>query len=305
MDLRQLRYLVAVADELHFTRAAAREHVAQPALSQQIRRLKEEVGLPLVERSTRRVVLTEAGETLVAGARRMLAELEATVAELNDQAGVRAGHLAIGATGTLGPVDVSRLVAAFHDRYPGVDLTMRERPSNELSAMLRRDEIDFAFLSVTERIARPGLEFRRLIEEEVLVVLPAGHELAGRASVRLADLAGETFVSFLDGARLRELLVTAARDAGFEPHVAFESDQVRRIRDMVGHGLGVTILPRSDVSSEDDARLAVVRLVDPTLRRDVTLGWRAERRLAPAARAFLEMALEVGSEPSRGRRRRG
>jgi LysR family transcriptional regulator, transcription activator of glutamate synthase operon len=305
MELRQLRYLVAVADELHFTRAAAREHVAQPALSQQIRRLEEEVGLPLVERSTRRVVLTEAGETLVAGARRMLAELEATVAELNDQAGVRTGHLAIGATGTLGPVDVSRLVAEFHDRYPGVDLTMRERPSNELSAMLRRDEIDFAFLSVTERIARPGLEFHRLIEEELLVVLPAGHELAGRASVRLADLAKETFVSFLEGTRLRELLVTAAREAGFEPHVAFESDQVRRIRDMVAHGLGVTILPRSDASSEDDARLAVVRLIDPTLRRDVTLAWRAERRLAPAARAFLEMALEVSSRPSRERRRRG
>src|SRR5882757_8301333 len=101
MNLRQLRYLVAVADELHFTRAAAREHVAQPALSQQIQRLEREVGLPLVERTTRRVVLTDAGATLVAGARRILAELEATLAELSDQAGVRSGHLAIGATGTL------------------------------------------------------------------------------------------------------------------------------------------------------------------------------------------------------------
>jgi LysR family transcriptional activator of glutamate synthase operon len=291
MELRQLRYLVAVADELHFTRAAAREHIAQPALSQQIRRLEDEVGLPLVERSTRRVVLTEAGETLVAGARRILAELEATRAELSDQAGVRTGHLAIGVTGTLGPFDVSRLLAAFHARYPGVELTMRERPSNELSGMLRRDELDFAFLSVTERIARPGLEFRRLIEEELLVALPADHRLAGRAKLRLSELADETFVSFLEGTRLRELLVGAARDAGFEPHIAFESDQVRRIRDMVGLGFGVTILPRSDVSAEDDGRLAVARLVEPALRRDVTLAWRAERRLAPAARAFREMAL--------------
>jgi LysR family transcriptional activator of glutamate synthase operon len=291
MDLRQLRYLVAVADELHFTRAAAREHVAQPALSQQIQRLEQEVGLPLVERTTRRVVLTEAGATLVAGARRILAELEATVAELNEQAGVRTGHLAIGVTGTLGPVDVSLLVATFHARYPGVDLTMRERPSNELSGMLRRDEIDFAFLSVTERIGRPGLELHRLVEEELLVVLPADHRLAGRAKLRLVELADETFVSFLEGTRLRELLVTAARDVGFEPHIAFESDQVRRIRDMVAHGLGVTILPRSDVSSADDARLAMARLTDPALRRDVTLAWRAGRRLAPAAQAFLEMAL--------------
>jgi LysR family transcriptional activator of glutamate synthase operon len=291
MELRQLRYLVALADELHFTRAAAREHIAQPALSQQIQRLEREVGLPLVERTTRRVVLTDAGATLVAGARRILAELEATRAELNDQAGVRSGHLAIGATGTLGPVDVSLLVATFHARYPGVELTVRERPSNELSGMLRRDELDFAFLSVTERIGRPGLELHRLIEEELVVALPPDHLLADRAEIRLAELADEIFVSFLEGTRLRELLVTAAREVGFEPHIAFESDQVRRIRDMVSRGLGVTILPRSDVS-DHDGTLAVAALVDPTLRRDVTLAWRAERRLAPAARAFLDLALD-------------
>jgi LysR family transcriptional regulator, transcription activator of glutamate synthase operon len=291
MELRQLRYLVALADELHFTRAAAREHVAQPALSQQIQRLEREVGLPLVERTTRRVVLTEAGTTLVAGARRILAELDATRAELSDQAGVRSGHLAIGVTGTLGPVDVSLLVATFHDRYPAVELTVRERPSNELSAMLRRDELDFAFLSVTERIGRPGLELHRLIEEELLVALPPDHRLADRAEIRLAELADETWVSFLEGTRLRELLVTAAREVGFEPHIAFESDQVRRIRDMVARGLGVTILPRSDVS-DHDGTLALALLVDPTLRRDVTLAWRADRRLAPTARAFLDLALE-------------
>ena len=299
MELRQLRYLVAVADELNFTRAAAREHVAQPALSQQIRRLEEQVGLPLVERTTRRVALTEAGTTLVAGARRILAELDTTMGELREQAGVRGGHLAIGVTGTLGPVDVSRLVAAFHARHPGVELTVRERPSGELSAMLRHDEIDFAFLSVAARVGRPGLELRPLVEEELLVVLPAGHRLAGRARVKLAELAGERFVSFLEGTRLRELLVAGAREAGFEPRIAFESDQVRRIRDMVALGLGVTLLPGSDVSAEGDERLAVARVTDPTLRRDVTLAWRAGRRLAPAARAFRDMALQLtGSGPS-------
>src|ERR1700760_299014 len=113
MELRQLRYLVALAEELNFTRAAAREHVAQPALSQQIRRLEAELGIPLVERTTRRgaltggggvrVALTEAGEIVVAGARRGLAELRPAEAELAELMGVRAGHLRIGATGTLGP----------------------------------------------------------------------------------------------------------------------------------------------------------------------------------------------------------
>jgi DNA-binding transcriptional LysR family regulator len=177
-----------------------------------------------------------------------------------------------------------------------VELTMRERPSGELSSMLRHDEIDFAFLSVAAGVGRPGLELRPLVEEELFVVLPAAHRLAGRARVRLAELAGERFVSFLEGTRLRELLVGGAREAGFEPHIAFESDQVRRIRDMVGLGLGVTLLPGSDVSAERDERLAVARVVEPTLRRDVTLAWRAGRRLAPAARAFRDMALDQAAD---------
>src|ERR1700723_3251756 len=107
MELRQLRYLLALAEERHFTRAAAREHIAQPALSQQIRRLEDEVGLPLVERTTRRVGLTDAGELLVARARRILAEVDAAGTELEALRGVQTGHVTVGAMHTMGPVDVS------------------------------------------------------------------------------------------------------------------------------------------------------------------------------------------------------
>src|SRR5690348_10589268 len=107
MELSQLRYLVALAEERHFTRAAAREHIAQPALSQQIRRLEEEVGVALVERSTRRVAMTEAGELLVARARRILAELDAAHTELEAVRGVQVGHVTVGAMHTMGPIDVS------------------------------------------------------------------------------------------------------------------------------------------------------------------------------------------------------
>ena len=123
MELRQLRYLVALAEELNFTRAAAREHVAQPALSQQIRRLEEEVGLPLVERTTRQVALTEAGGVLVARARRVLAELDAAGTELQALRGMDTGHVTIGAMHTMGPVDLSLPLALFHDRHPGVGLS--------------------------------------------------------------------------------------------------------------------------------------------------------------------------------------
>src|SRR5688500_15653271 len=122
MDLRQLRYLVALADERHFTRAAAREHVAQPALSQQIRKLEDELGIPLVHRTTRQVALTEAGELVTGRARRVLAEIEAARAELQELWGLLTGRVTIGAMQTLGAFDLPLLLATFHERHPGVEL---------------------------------------------------------------------------------------------------------------------------------------------------------------------------------------
>jgi DNA-binding transcriptional LysR family regulator len=152
MELRQLRYLVALAEELNFTRAAAAEHIAQPALSQQIRRLEEEVGVALVQRTTRHVSLTEAGQLLVVRARRILAELESAHSELEALRGIDRGHVTIGAIHTMGPIDLSLVLAEFHARYPQVALSVREHTSEECAELLRIDEVDLAFLSVTERV---------------------------------------------------------------------------------------------------------------------------------------------------------
>jgi DNA-binding transcriptional LysR family regulator len=296
MELRQLRYLVALAEELNFTRAAEREHVAQPALSQQIRRLEDEVGLALVERTTRHVSLTDAGEVLVVRARRVLAELDAAGTELQALRGMDTGHVTIGAMHTMGPIDLSLPLALFHDLHPGVGLTVREQSSEEMAEMLRIDELDLAFLSVTERVEAHGLGLHQLVSEELVVLLPLVHPLSGRAEVRMAELADEQFISFRAGARLRELLFAAGREAGFEPRVTLESNESQRIRRLVARGLGVAILPRSD-ADRPGAEVAVARLVAPSLRRDITLAWREGRRLAPAAAAFLDLARETFGDP--------
>ena len=297
MNLRQLRYLVALADERHFTRAAAREHVAQPALSQQIRSLEAELGTALVERTTRRVAMTQAGEVLVARARRALAELDAADAELQALAGVQAGRLSVGALHTMGPVDLSLLLASFHRNHPAVELTVREQSSEELAEMLRDDVIDLAFLSVTERIQSRGLQLYRLVSEELVAVLPTAHPLAGREGVTLTELAGDPFVSFRRGSRLRELLDRAAAEAGFEPRIALESNESRRIRSLVSGGLGVAILPRSDAAGPG-APVATSRLTEPALTRDITLASRLGRRHSPAATAFLALTRRVFEDPS-------
>lgn len=295
MDLRQLRYLVALAEELNFTRAAAAEHVAQPALSQQIRRLEEEVGVGLVERTTRKVALTEAGELLAVRARRILAELAIAREELEALRGVDVGHVTIGAIHTMGPIDLSLALAAFHEAHPGVALTVREQHSEECAEQLRADELDLAFLSVTERVESHELALHQLISEELMVLLPRRHALAGRARVRMAELAQEDFISFRQGARLRELLFAAGRDAQFEPRVTLESNEAQRIRALVSRGLGVAILPRSD-AMVPDTDIVAAPIVEPLLRRDITLAWRAGRRQSPATAAFLELALEMYGE---------
>jgi LysR family transcriptional regulator, transcription activator of glutamate synthase operon len=294
MELRQLRYLVALADEQHFTRAAAREHIAQPALSQQIRRLEREVGLALVERTTRRVTVTEAGRALVARARRILAEVDAAAAEMQAFTGVRTGHVMVGTMHTMGPVDVSLALAVFHQRHPAVELTVREESSQDLAEMLRDDVLDLAFLSVTERMESRGLGLHQLVLEELMVVLPGDHPLAGHDDIRMAELTGEQFISFREGARLRELLMFAGHTAGFEPEVHLESNESERIRRLVARHMGVAILPRSDAERPGDD-VAVARLTEPSLRRDITLACREGRRLAPAAVEFLELSKELFS----------
>jgi LysR family transcriptional activator of glutamate synthase operon len=290
MELRQLRYLVALAEELNFTRAAAGEHVAQPALSQQIRRLEDEIGLALVHRTTRSVSLTDAGELLVVRARRILAELEAITVEMQAVRGLDTGHVTIGAMHTMGPIDLSLVLALFHDLYPNVALTVREQSSEEMAEMLRVDELDLAFLSVTERIESHELGLRQLISEELVVLLPPSHALRAAEEVRMAQLADEPFISFREGARLRELLFAAGRQAGFEPRVTLESNESGRVRRLVARGLGVAILPRSDAEGPG-ADVVVAPLVEPSLRRDITLAWREGRRHPPAAAAFLDLAL--------------
>ena len=296
MELRQLRYLVALADERHFTRAAAREHIAQPALSQQIRRLEQEVGLALVERTTRRVTVTEAGQTLVARARRILSEVDSANAEMQALAGVRTGHVMVGTMHTMGPVDVTVALAVFHQRHPGVELTVREQSSEELAEMLRDDGLDLAFLSVTERMESHGLGLHQLVSEELVVVLPRDHRLAARGTLRMAELAGEHFISYREGARLRELLTFAARHAGFEPQIKLESNESERIKRLVARDMGVAILPRSD-AERPGTDLAMAALTEPALRRDITLAWRESRRLAPAAAEFLALSKELFTAP--------
>jgi len=289
MELRQLRYLVALAEERHFTRAAERVRVAQPALSQQVAKLEAELGTPLVDRTTRRVQMTAAGELLVAHARRALAELDDARAELARLTGLVAGRVTIGLTTTPGPLDLVRLLADFHARFPQVELAVREDLSTTLADALRADALDLAFLSLVQEDDHHGLELHELAAEPLVVALPDGHRLAGRVRLRIADLREEELIAFSEGATIRAAVQRVSRAAGFEPRIAVETREVARMRALVAAGLGVAILPRSDASAPGPP-VRIATLHAPALRHRISLCWRTGKRHAPAARALLEQA---------------
>jgi LysR family transcriptional activator of glutamate synthase operon len=289
MDLRQLRSLVVVAEERQFTRAAERLGIAQSSLSAQIRLLEQEVGLPLFDRTTRRVSVTSAGESLIATARSVLSEIDDAKAELQRHRGLLSGHVTIGITQTPGPVDIVALLADFHRRHPGIELSVREELSVNLASELREDLVDIGILTVVEPKDCHGLQIQPLCAERVVAVLPTDHRLAAEKRVRFDQLRDENFVVSPPGATIRTSVLRAAQEARFVPRIVFESREVTRIRAIVAAGLGIGFLPRSDTTSPGP-RVASVELEGEQFDHTLSLCWRDRRRHSPATRALLEHA---------------
>jgi LysR family transcriptional activator of glutamate synthase operon len=295
VELRQLRYFAAVAAHRHFTRAAQELHIAQPALSQQMKRLEAELGLDLFVRSTRRVSLTEAGELLLPRAQRVLAEVEDARAELEELAGLVRGRVSVGAIPLAG-LDLPGMLAEFRARHPGVAMYMREETLDPMLAQLRADELDLGFALVDAEGVGPDLEAEPLFEEELLVATGQRHRLARRKRVRLEDLAGEPFIAFRRASALHRAVEMAFADAGLPLEPAFETIELETIRALAARGLGVTIMPRGYLAGEGP-RVAQIGL-RPALHLPVSLVWRRERRRPPAAEEFLGFArARLASQP--------
>ena len=280
MQLPQLEYFLAVARRLHFTRAADELHVAQPSVSQQIRKLEDELGVRLFHRMKRGVALTPAGETLLPWARRILADVDQARAEVQELTGLRRGRLAVGATPSVSTTLLPAALATFHARYPGVALTLREAGSGDLVGQLEQGELDLAviILPIRHRI----LKTTPLLEEELILAVPVGHELADRSSVAIAELRDVPLVMFREGYDLREATLAACRRAGFEPRLALDGGEMDSVLRCVAAGLGVAVVPSMVI--EPDGAVRGVRVTPPRLTRTLALAHRRDRPLSRAAR---------------------
>lgn len=294
MELQQLRYVVALAEERSFTRAAARCFVVQSSLSHQLRALEDELGVTLFARSSRRVEPTPAGAAFVEHARACLASAERAVVDAAAATGAVRGTLTIGLIPTVTAIDIPAALESFHRAHPAVTLRLRGGGSDDFLSEIRAGRMDIAVLGLPEGAPLAGVSSRVLARERLVAVLPADHRLAGRRRIRLVELADEPFVDFPAGrpGRIPSDLAFAA--AGVRREVAFEVMGPELMLDLVGRGLGVAMLAPA-VVPRDRAGLRTIPVVAGPVRIEA-LAW-SDFNPSPAATAFLD-ELGAASAPA-------
>ena len=294
MELRQLRYVVAVEEEGSFTRAATRVHVAQPAISQQIAQLERELGERLFDRSERRVRLTVAGEAFLPHARAVLAATTAARDAVDSLSGELAGHLTIGTIPSPAPLLMQQL-GELQRHHPKLRLTIRTGDPEGLATAVATGALDVAVIGVTggRRLpAGPGgqrlpsvLASQRIAMAPLVVAVAPDHPRAKGSEIALADLRDEPQLTLTHGTGLRTVLETACAEAGFAPRIVAETDDLVVLADLVGHGFGVALMPKS-AAERALQPLVMLHLRKPRLRREMVLVWHRNQLSAPA-RAFL------------------
>ncbi len=286
MELYQLGYFIEIARQRHFTRAAERLHMAQPALSQQMKNLEAELGTPLFIRGKKETHLTAAGKALLPRAEALLAQAEAARAAVTDVAQVRGGKLIVAAIPSVCAGLLPELLHAFGRKHPGVKLQLIEDSSERVAISVESGHADLGFLQLPA--SKAAFESRVLITEPFVALVAATHSLADEKEIPLKQLAGESFI-FYKG-RARDSALEACRKAGFEPHIACESGELETIRALVAARVGIAIVPKLATTLLPKNTRAVP-LKQPGLQRQIAAVWKKGGGLSPAASLLLELAV--------------
>lgn len=291
MDLLQLKYFQVTAQLEHMTRAAEKLSLAQPSLSQSIAKLEEELGVPLFDRQGRRIQLNQFGRTFLKRVERAFLELDEGKREVADLAGLELGSVALAVASTQLLPD---LLSAFLARYPRVRFRLfQQHALTTVVQQLERGEIDLCISSPP--IEQPGIAWVPLITEEIFLLVPAGHPLAGRGSICLSEAANEPFISLKPGHGWRDMMDDICKRAGFVPNVAFEGDETATVRGLVSAGLGVTFFSSLAWKSVAEQVVVPLHIDEPVCQRIIGLAWLEDRYLSVAARHFQEFVIEYFS----------
>lgn len=291
MNLRDLEYLVALHVHRHFGRAAAACFVSQPTLSTQLRKLESELGVVLIERSSRSVIFTAVGEAVVVRARRILADAEDIRALARQARKPHAGTIRIGLFPTLGPYLLPHVVPELHNRFPGLEILLVEEKTAVLLDELRSGALDAAAVALP--VVDETLHVEPLFREDFIFAAPVGDAVAeGDGPLDPEALAGEDLLLLTEGHCLRDQALEICAETGATEHVGFRATSLETLRHMVAAGVGATLLPELAVAPPvtPNPGIALRRFADPAPHRDIALLWRRTsvfRELLPEIAAVL------------------
>jgi DNA-binding transcriptional LysR family regulator len=295
LDVRRMRVLREVAIRGSFSAAAEALSFTQSAVSQQIAALEREAGTVLVQRSARGVRLTEAGEALVRHTDAVLARLAEAEAELEAIAGLRGGRVRMAAFESAGATLMPLAIAAFRERHPAVELSMTLGEPEDSVPQLKSGELDIAIVFETRKQDHDdGIERRHLVEDPMFLVLPRDHPLASKRRLRLADLAGEAWIGGPQNCECNRLIYRACAAAGYDPRIAFETDDYTAVQGFVAAGVGVSLIAELGLTTVRDD-IVVRGLGRETPVRQIYAATLCDGYRSPATAAMLDILGEVAS----------
>lgn len=286
IELRQLKYFLAVSKELHFTKAAEKLNISQPSLSQQIRALEHELGMPLFDRIGKKISLTEAGKILLLHTKTIFREIEQTRSAIQDLNGLQHGSLTIGSLLTVVNYLLPPAILNFNKLYPNIELSVLGLRTGDIREKLLQNELDIGitFLPVQDKeiVSIP------LYKSELTLVVPTGHTLTERSHISIVELQDYPLILLPQNFFLTELITSHCQQFDFTPKPILEISTMESLIQMVSKGMGITVLPKPYIDFLQNTNIQALKIKDPTPTIDIGLIYRKDKYMCAATRAFIE-----------------
>lgn len=287
MELRQLQYVIQIANEKNFSRAADKLHIAQPSLSQQLSKLEQELGLLLFRRTTNSVELTQAGQVFVDKAQEILDAVEQLKQEMDDMAQMRRGRLVVGTLPITGSHVLPLVLPVFGAKFPQIEVVLVEETTAKLEQLTASGGTDLSLLSLP--LIDSTLAWEPYLEEEICLAVPPKHPLAERTeSVPIHELRDEPFIGLKRGQGFRQITVELCLQSGFTPEIVFESSNIETVQSLVAGGMGIAFVPKMLTRAKGAEFTPVYLTLDPSPSRTLVVASRKGRYLSKAAEAFIQ-----------------
>lgn len=296
MELRQLEYFVAVCEELHFTRAAERLNISQPSLSQQIRLLEHNIGLPLFDRIGKKTIITESGHILLKYCYNVFHELAQARSAIGELQGLQRGSLKIGAIASVVNDLLPPAIVSFHQSYPQVELSLLGLSNGDIIHKLIQNELDLGIIFYPS--LQEELMVTYLYAERLAVAVPESHPLANEEEVMLESLHQAPLIALQKTDYLREYMDRIYKENNINPRVVMELNNMDSIISMVEQGAGVTVLPLPYLQALKHAAIRVIPIADPSLTIKIGIAYRRNKYLCAASKVFMEQIRESAQQRS-------